>query len=133
MFLSDILYESCDRVAEAGSHLKWLKGQVSRNELELPILPAQPLHANAMDVDKPVKVENKQKFFGNEPRALQPMLERNRRRHEFHSAHSPDSSASLIQVKAIRQKLNGACGFYSLFHSSMVCTYWLEALRNVFR
>jgi hypothetical protein len=57
-------------------------------------------------------------FFGERPRALQPLLKRNKRRHEFHAQLSSPSS-SLIQVKAIRQKLNGACGYYSLFHSSM--------------
>jgi hypothetical protein len=125
-FLLDIVYESVDRILDAAVRADHLRRQVIENRQLLSFPPhsdSNRLNDSQMDVDV-VEDDNVESnsFFGESARALQPLLKRNRRRHEIHTQKS-SSIASLIQVKAIRQKLNGACGFYSLYHSSMVRIY----------
>jgi hypothetical protein len=117
-FLQDIIYEACDRIVEAGLQADFLAEHVISNQCLSTTHQAS--QDSQMEVDGQEYIYNQPTaFFGNAPRALQPLLKRNRRRHEAHK-FSSTLDASLIQVKAIRQKLNGACGYYSLYHSSMV-------------
>lgn len=122
-FLCDIIYEASDRIAVSGLYAAHLTTQVTQNRQRVhdDIETASNVdHDSQMDVDEQDNDDlNAVTFFGEAPRALQPLLKQNRRRHEFHASKSSPSS-SILQVKAIRQKLNGACGYYSLFHSSMV-------------
>lgn len=122
-FLEDIIFEHADRVVDSAHFADRLVAQVVGNQFvaqEWPELSAHVDRDSQMEVDDVEEASQEATpFFGAAPRALQPLWKENGRRHEFHNSKSTASS-SLLQVKAIRQKLNGACGYYSLFHSSMV-------------
>lgn len=122
-FFEGIIYEYADRIVDSSNFADRLVKQVIENRLETKewdFSRSDIRSESQMDVEE---IDNESKeavaFFGDAPRALRPLWERNGRRHEIHASKS-DSGATLLQVKAIRQKLNGACGYYSLFHSSMV-------------
>jgi len=134
-FLCDIVYESSDRIAEAALYSNHLTRQVRCNRLQ-PEQDSDP--GSNVDRDSQMDIDGEEDstaqsetFFGETPRAIQPLLQRNRRRHEFHASKSSPSS-SILQVKAIRQKMNGACGYYSLFHSSMVRSAPLKPITITF-
>lgn len=122
-FLEDIIFEYADRIVDSSRFADRLIAQVVANKLTRKEWPEL---TDSVDVDSQMEVDeveesdlDGEKFFGGAPRALQPLWKENGRRHEFHNSKS-NTGSTLLQVKAIRQKLNGACGYYSLFHSSMV-------------
>lgn len=123
IFLQDIVFECADSVVQAVSQVEILHKQVICNKQSFQAGPGPPESRQSKKkrvngVEGKHEVENP--FFGTSPRALQPLLKQQRRRHEVKLTPSSPSTSILLQVKAIRQKLNGACGYYSLFHSSMV-------------
>lgn len=122
-YLKDIIFEYADRVVDSSDFADRLVSQVVANKF---VRKEWPELSDGVDKDSQMEVDDIEDgssdataFFGAAPRALQPLWKENGRRHELHTSKS-NSGATLLQVKAIRQKLNGACGYYSLFHSSMV-------------
>ena len=122
-FLHDIIYEYSDRIVDSALFTNSVIKQVVDNKftgLEYGNAASKPENSSQIELDViDNNIVDTIPFFGGRGRVLKPILEQNGRRLEFHKSMS-NSASLLYQVKAIRQKMNGSCGYYSLFHSSMV-------------